>query len=223
MHTFKKHYGQNFLTNSRFVIELVAAAELNPQTRVLEVGPGDGAVTEFLLEQAHDVTSVEIDTDLIAPLSAKFSDYISNGRYRLLNDDILRFDPEVYFGTDPYTVVGSLPYNISKKIISLFLQSSHKPEKMSLILQKEVAVDYVTPAPKASFLHTVTALYADCRLVETIPAKAFYPEPKVDGGIMTISPVAGRYSRMKELIRFIKIGFSSPRKKSQLKSEQCRI
>ena len=208
-HNFKKQFGQNFLKNSFWADKIVSYLNLKPDEMVLEIGPGQGVLTERLLETKASVFSVEIDSELLPFLNEKFSNYAN---FNLINSDILALDIESK-GPKHYKVCGSLPYNISKNIISKFLQSVNKPEKMVFIIQKEVAEDYSVKAPKASFLSNFAQAYSDVTYNNTVPKTDFYPVPEVNGGILTFENIKPKILDPEKLIRFIKAGYVQPRKK----------
>ncbi|WKZ28212.1 MAG: 16S rRNA (adenine(1518)-N(6)/adenine(1519)-N(6))-dimethyltransferase RsmA [Candidatus Dojkabacteria bacterium] len=210
MHNFKKQFGQNFLRNTSFVIDLLTASGISKDDHVLEIGPGDGSVTEYICESAASITAVEIDAELIDSLNSRFSAYPN---FKLINQDILSFNESDNFANKDYIVVGSLPYNISKNIIRKFLTSKNPPKRMAVIMQKEVAEDYTANTPRSSFLSNFASLYSEPKYICTIPKEAFEPTPKVDGAIVLFEITQPRFNNPEKLLSFIKIGFSSPRKK----------
>lgn len=218
---FKKEFGQNFLRNDRFANKLVEHAAVAEGDVVIEVGPGDGRVTKAILETGAKLISIEIDYSLLPNLIKRFNDYTN---WDLVHKDIMQLDVEAtlreYALKDiestaelpKYKVIGSLPYNISKQIIAKFLTIEHKPENMTVIVQDEVAKDYVAAAPKASFLSAWSHLYADVRKLESIPASQFMPAPKVDGGILKFTPKQITDPAHSELEKLIRLGYTNPRK-----------
>jgi 16S rRNA (adenine1518-N6/adenine1519-N6)-dimethyltransferase len=207
-HQFKKQFGQNFLRNDRFAQKLVDALDLNDQDTLVEIGPGDGRVTNLLLQKAGKVISVEIDYSLLPNLIKRFSD---TAKFELLHSDVMELDLNAAPFTGKYKVAGSLPYNISKQIIQKFLTAPLPPEVMSFIVQEEVAQEYVATSPKATFLSNWIALYADVRKLESIPATQFFPKPKVNGGILVIKP-AVKFANADQIAQVVRIGFAAPRK-----------
>lgn len=213
-HFFKKSLGQNFLKNKASINDLLDTLEVSEGDEVFEIGPGRGAVTEELIKRTNKVTLFEKDENLIDYLTLKFP------QAEILHTDFLEVDlPKITKG-ERYKVVGSLPYNVSKKIIYILLTSQTPPEKMSFIIQKEVAKDYSVKPPKASLLSNFANLYSNVKLGKVIPAKYFYPVPKVDGQVITFSNISPKYTSHRELWSVIRMGFSSPRKilASNLKS-----
>jgi 16S rRNA (adenine1518-N6/adenine1519-N6)-dimethyltransferase len=216
-HNFKKNYGQNFLKSTRFASLLVGPLKLTPEDIVLEVGPGDGMVTNLLLNTGAQVVAVEIDYDLLPNLIRRFAD---NPKFLLLHEDILTLDIQsVIKKLNPkgnFYVTGSLPYNISKKIIKQFIDYNisgveEKVKAMSFIVQEEVAKNYVALPPKASFLSNYARVFTDVRKKESIPAIQFFPKPQVNGAIIVFT-FKDSIENPLELVKFIKVGFSNPRK-----------
>ncbi|MEO6728868.1 MAG: 16S rRNA (adenine(1518)-N(6)/adenine(1519)-N(6))-dimethyltransferase RsmA [Candidatus Dojkabacteria bacterium] len=216
-HNFKKFYGQNFLKNTRFAERLIHALELKPGETVIEIGPGDGMVTNLLLNKEARVICIEVDYDLIPNLIRRFGD---NPNFHIVHEDFLDCNLDEiltkYSQNKDFKVSGSLPYNISKVIIRKLIEFSlakktHGIKSMSFIIQDEVAKDYVASAPKASFLSNYARVFTDVKKFESIPAQQFYPMPKVNGGIVFFEfkkPVKD----YKEVMKLIKFGFASPRK-----------
>lgn len=207
-HEFKKKFGQNFLTNVNSAIELVEAAELKDTDTVIEIGPGNGAVSEFVLPKVKKLIAVEIDAELMPALMARFGGFEN---FELVNADILNFE-EIKNLHGEYKVVSSLPYNISKKVISMFLEADNPPVSMTVIVQKEVAADYTSPPLKRSFLSNYAKILSDPEYVMTISKEDFFPQPEVDGAIITFKNIRPKYKHYHELIRLMKVGYSMPRK-----------
>lgn len=217
-HNFKKQFGQNFLKSKRYVKSLVDPLELKPGDLVIEIGPGDGYVTSELLKTGASVISFEVDYDLLAKLLMKFSSF---DNFNLQHQDILnaRINDFIRGYNLPEAgvkVTGSLPYNISKKIIQKFLienaKGFYKVHKMSFIVQDEVAKEYAAKAPKANWLSTISSLYSKIKKLESIPAENFYPTPKVDGGIIFFEPFEKIEFDIEKVKGLINSGFSAPRK-----------
>lgn len=218
MHNFKKQFGQNFLKNSKYAVSLVNNLELVPEDTVIEIGPGDGMVTNLLLQSGAKVIALEIDTELIPKLEQRFRDFPN---FKLINLSILEANIQKVLEDNQagknVKVAGSLPYNISKKIIDLFLRfntlsTNFKISKCCYIVQEEVAKDYVASTPNSSFLSQYSKIFAKVRKLESIPNYMFFPEPKVNGGIIRFDLKEEIPIYHKEFNGFLRSGFSSPRK-----------
>lgn len=219
MHNFKKEFGQNFLKNSKYAKKLVEYSNPELSDTVIEIGPGDGLVTSLLLEVYKKVFSIEVDYDLLPKLLKRFH---GKENFELVHEDILKINflefTKKYNITPekPVNIAGSLPYNISKKIIADFLklkaQGILNIKTMTFIVQEEVAKEYVAAVPKSSFLSNYLKIYGRSRKFETIPADQFFPTPKVNGAILYIQPDEIIRPEYIQIAKFIKEGFKNPRK-----------
>jgi 16S rRNA (adenine1518-N6/adenine1519-N6)-dimethyltransferase len=230
-HFFKKQFGQNFLKSKRFISALVDPLNVTSEDLVIEVGPGDGSVTQELLKTGASVISFEVDYDLLAKLLMKFNSY---DNFNLQHQDILQANIQEYLVSYniPETgikVTGSLPYNISKKIIQKFLTDNYKKnyriDKMSFIVQDEVAKEYVAKPPDTNSLAAITNLFSKIKKLQSIPADNFYPTPKVDGGIIYFEPFEEITIDIEKARGLINSGFSAPRKTllNNLKARQFSV
>jgi len=196
----RKRFAQHWLRSEKVLFKIVEAANLSPSDRLLEIGPGTGVLTQKLLPYAASVTAVEIDRDLWEKLTKKFRDYQN---FLLLSGDILSLDLEGLLADQdpkfqqPNKVVANIPYNITgpilEKLLGKIAQPAKNPyESIVLLVQKEVADRlYATPGNKAFGALSVRVQYlADCELICPVPAKAFYPPPKVESAVVRLKPRA---------------------------------
>ena len=209
-HNFKKKFGQNFILDFNVIFTTLDLLQLNVHDKVLEIGPGDGRFTDVIIDQVEHLDLVEVDIELADYLAFKYEAY---DNLTIHNMDILEYELTEY-KDHSYKVFGALPYNISKPIISKFLESDIRPSKMVFITQYEVAEDYAAEAPKATFLSNYAHVFADVELKAKIDKHLFHPQPKVHGGVLEITP------RKRPLVddperftKFLKNGFRTPRKK----------
>jgi 16S rRNA (adenine1518-N6/adenine1519-N6)-dimethyltransferase len=211
-----KHLGQNFLVNPKIVNKILKAANLESKDIILEIGPGKGALTFDLSSKVQKVISVEKDPRLVSYLRNNI-DSLKIKNMEVIQEDFLNFDLSQL--PPSYKVVGSLPFNISKKIIKKLLQSSASPDSMVLVLQKEVAENYTSQVPNSSFLSNFVKIYGTCKYLFTVKKGNFRPMPKVDAGVVKF--VAAEQPKLhKEMSNFFKMIFNKPRKtiKNNLKS-----
>src|SRR3989339_1021229 len=146
----KKSLGQNFLKSEKIAEEIVSAGEVGSDDVVLEVGPGKGILTEKLLEKAKKVIAVEKDEELVEFLKEKFAENVKNGKLELVSEDILKFNPNSYkLQPNSYKLIANIPYYITSHLLRTFLESSHQPSLMVLMVQKEVAERIVGAKRKA--------------------------------------------------------------------------
>jgi 16S rRNA (adenine1518-N6/adenine1519-N6)-dimethyltransferase len=209
-HNFKKYFGQNFLKDVKWTIEFISTISPIKDELIIEIGPGNGAVTDFLINSGAQIKCIEIDSELIPVLTERYSAY---SNFSIVNEDILKVDIANITNNKPYKLVGALPYNISKRIIKFFLESTHQPTSMHFIIQKEVAYKYTSKVPKATFLSNYVSLFCDAKFVMPIPKHVFFPEPKVDGAIISFANIKQNKEASLNILKFIKLGFSQPRKK----------
>lgn len=229
----KKKLGQHFLRDRRILERIAAAAKLTAEDVVLEVGPGEGTLTEFLLK-AGKVVSVEKDDRLIPLLHTKFASEIGSGRLELVHGDILELSiinyqlsrnfnyqlsktPLSYkLRTTNYKLVANLPYYITGQFLRKFLQeTAHPPVTMVLLLQKEVAKRIVAQDGKESILSISVKAYGTPSYRGTVKAGAFSPPPAVDSGILAVEHISKKFFEGLSEERFftmLKRGFAHPRK-----------
>lgn len=218
----KKSLGQNFLTSEAAVFKIVAAGELSNNDTVLEIGPGRGALTRKLLATGANVICIEKDRELIPLLSDEFADCISSGQLTLIEGDILDIDISNIIKSK-YKLIANIPYYITGAIIRKFCEASHKPERMILLVQKEVAERIVAADKKESILSISVKVYAKAKIVTRVSAGSFYPKPKVDSAVISLTEIATPFSDKTEESIFFDIlhsGFAHKRKMliSNLKS-----
>lgn len=160
--------------------DIVAALEVRNGDRVLEIGPGHGALTRALVVGGANVAAVELDGELISELERL--------PIRVIHADILRVDPGTVFtgASQPYKVVGNIPYYISSPILRHLLEARPKPELVVLMLQKELAERVVAQPGDMSLLSVSVQVYGEARIVREVPARAFRPAPKVASAVVRI-------------------------------------
>lgn len=218
----KKSLGQNFLTSKTAIRDMVGAAELRPGERVLEIGPGKGALTAELLAHEHTVIAIEKDERMLPVLSERFSQELASGRLVLLCGDII--DGDVWttltqkhgFSDGNYSVVANIPYYITGLLFRLFLEGGPQPRALVFLVQKEVAQSAVARGGKESLLSLSLKAYGAPRLIRKVERKLFSPQPKVDSAILAITEISRmRFSSREDERKFFAIihaGFSSKRK-----------
>ena len=209
----KKRYGQNFLMSREFAKKFVDVAEIKNNDTIIEIGTGLGMITQYLLDTSEKVISIEIDSRFINMLENRFKNEMQKGKLVIINQDFLKLNLKS-FNLNKYKVIGSLPYNISKRIIKILLEYDIKPKDMTFIIQNEVALDYTKKAPKATFLSNYAKIFSDVKLFSIIPKTEFKPMPKVDGAIIKFIIKESKINIDKpEFVQFLKTSFINPRKK----------
>ncbi len=209
----KKHLGQNFLVEESIVRGIAAAAELSCGSKVLEIGPGIGTLTQALAETGASVTSVEIDKGLLPVLAKTLEGY---DNVTIINEDILKADIPALMGTEPYAVAANLPYYITTPIIFALLEQHLPLTKLVMMVQKEVAQRLVAQPGGKDYgaLSVSLQYYMEPKIVLQVPAKAFIPPPKVESAVVVCTPHAQPIVQVDETIFFqvVKAAFSVRRK-----------
>lgn len=213
----KKSLGQNFLKSEIALRTMCSSGEIKPDDIILEIGPGKGALTSKLLLEAQKVIAIEKDFELYEFLKEKYQIEIKNKKLILLNEDVLDFKPTKYnLKTNNYKIVANIPYNITGAILKKFLSTETQPEKMVLLVQKEVAERIVARDGKESILSLSVQAYGNPKYITKVHKRFFSPSPKVDSAIITISEISKKnFKTQNDENRFfeiIKAGFAHKRK-----------
>jgi 16S rRNA (adenine1518-N6/adenine1519-N6)-dimethyltransferase len=187
-HRSRRRFGQNFLRDPGIIDRIVAAIQPRPDDHLVEIGPGQGALTGPLLASGCRLDAVELDRDLVPVLLAAFG---LNPRFTLHNTDALRFDvSQLQDGGAPLRVVGNLPYNISTPLIFHLLEGAAHIADMHFMLQREV-VQRLAAAPGSGDYGRlgIMAQYA-CRVESLfeVPPEAFTPRPRVHSAVVRLIP-----------------------------------
>lgn len=191
MHKVKKSMGQNFLKSEAALRAMCEAGEVSENDTVLEIGPGKGALTVKLLEKAKKVVAIEKDRDLIAILEEKFAAEIKSKKLILIQGDCLEYEPKTYkLEPGTYKIVANIPYNITGAIFKKFLSGDSQPEKMVVLVQKEVADRVVARNGKESILSLSVKVYGTPKYIMKVSKRFFSPAPKVDSAILAISGIS---------------------------------
>ena len=203
----KKKWGQNFLRNRGAVEKIVAAIEAEPGEAIVEIGPGEGVLTEKLAELGNLVIAIEIDPDLAASLRARLPGI------EVRNEDAL----EAPLPDHPYRAVGNLPYNVGTPILRRVIADPNC-RRAVFLLQKEVA-QRLTARPRDEqygYLTLYAAMFASARVLMTLGPGSFHPAPKVDSAVVVLDPRPPQYSSERDaLINLISASFRMRRKKLQ--------
>jgi 16S rRNA (adenine1518-N6/adenine1519-N6)-dimethyltransferase len=178
---------QNFLADPDVLQAILDLAEVVPGSRVLEIGPGLGILTEGLIAGGAAVTAIELDRGLTAYLREHLAAPIADARLDLIEGDALDQSlPDLV--TPPYRVVANIPYHITSPILHRFLERPPRPERLVLMVQAEVA-ERVSARPGAmSYLSVFVQYHAEVRVALRVPAAAFEPAPKVDSAVVVLEP-----------------------------------
>ena len=188
----KKSFGQHFLHEKRYIERIVGAIAPRPDDRVVEIGPGEGALTLPLLAAAGRLIAIELDTDLIPGLQARAG---AVGTLEIIHADVLKVDFTALaqrLGVPQVRLAGNLPYYISSPILFHCVEHAAAIRDMHFMLQKEV-VDRMAAEPGSKVYGRLSVmLQLACRVepLFTVPPGAFRPPPKVDSAVVRLVPLA---------------------------------
>lgn len=189
--TFKKSFGQNFLTDTNILQKIVDTAEIDKNVNVIEIGPGIGALTEFLAENAAEVMAFEIDERLVPILEDTLRDH---DNVKVINEDVLKADlqtrvKEFKNPNLPIKVVANLPYYITTPILMHLIESKIPFAEFVVMMQKEVA-DRISAEPNTKAygsLSIAVQYYMTAKVAFVVPRTVFVPAPNVDSAILKMT------------------------------------
>ncbi len=215
----KKSLGQNFLVDSNYIKKIIAALDIQPGETIVEIGPGQGALTEQLIKRAERLIALELDRDLVWLLKEKFSKY---GNFTILETDALEFDFRSLLYADPKSkiqnpklkLVANLPYYISTAILQKLIEQRNLFASMVLMFQKEV-VDRITAQPGNSergFLTVLAEAFFNIERLFDVPPAAFRPQPKVWSSVVRITPKKTHVSNESDFRELVSSAFFQKRK-----------
>lgn len=207
-----KRLGQNFLIDETALYKVVEAAGITQEENILEIGPGLGSLTRYLALLAQQVTAVELDTNLIMPLQQVVAPYPN---VQIVVGNILSLDPSSLMPTSGYLVVANIPYYITSALIRHLLEADHRPKRLVLTVQREVALRITAEPGEMSLLSLSVQVYGRPKIAATIPAGAFFPAPQVDSAVVRVDMYSQPVIPIDQLdtfFRLAKAGFSQKRK-----------
>jgi 16S rRNA (adenine1518-N6/adenine1519-N6)-dimethyltransferase len=213
----KKSLGQNFFVNKNLAKQITDIVEKENADLIVEIGPGSGSFTQFLVTQNSDLLLIEKDDVLSKTLTEEYPSV------KVRNADFLEweFDELKSYSKERILFFGSLPYNVSKKIIQKIISSKYFNTNSYFIIQKEVAEKYVTLEPNNSILSTYTSLFANVKRLFDISPESFKPRPNVNSSFVRFSPKeTDRDIDVEAFKKFLQTCFKYPRKtlKNNLKN-----
>lgn len=181
----KKHLGQHFLTDETVAEKIANALTYSGYKNVLEIGPGMGVLTKYVIKKDVDLHVIEIDTESVTYLNDNFPDL----QGKIHEKDFLRYDIKEIFGEDAFAIIGNFPYNISTQIVFKTLENRHQIPEFSGMFQKEVAQRIAAPHGNKTYgiLSVLTQAFYDVTYLFTVPPGVFNPPPKVDSGVIRLS------------------------------------
>lgn len=183
-HQPRKRFGQNFLHDKEIIATIIASIGATHDDSVVEIGPGQGALTLPLLKQCEALTAIEIDRDLVAALEARKLPNLT-----IHSADALKLDFNDLFTGQPLRIVGNLPYNISTPLLLRFVEYHDLIQDITVMLQKEV-IDRLLATPGEKAFGRLSVLLQSVFQIEpivSVPPGAFRPPPKVHSGVIKLS------------------------------------
>jgi 16S rRNA (adenine1518-N6/adenine1519-N6)-dimethyltransferase len=189
-HIPRKRFGQNFLHDPVVIERIIACVNPKPGEHIVEIGPGQGAITTPLLARCGRLVVIEIDRDLAARLAERFPPI----QVTILQQDVLTIDFPALAASlgGELRIVGNLPYNISTPILFQLLESAHVIRDQHVMLQKEVVDRMLAPEGSRLYGRLSVMLQARYRMARClkVPPGAFRPAPKVDSAVVRMEPIA---------------------------------
>lgn len=206
----KKKFGQNFLINEQIIKNITDLVDSNENDLIIEIGPGKGALTKYLVQKDGYLKCIEIDDDM-----HKYLDFYNSDNCEIIFSDILKIDlEEISKGYNKIYVIGNLPYYITTSIIE-YVTSNIKPSKMVFMVQKEVADRFTSmPGNKEYGYFTVYLnYYYEVKDEIFVGKNNFSPVPKVDSKVISFVPRNRNLNiNEEEYFNFLKLAFSQKRK-----------
>ena len=216
-----KNLGQNFLINEEVVKNIVGCSNIEKEDLVIEIGPGLGTLTKYLLEKAGKVKCIELDTKMLQILEDRFSLY---NNFELINNDVLKVDLKNIIEKEKtegkiknVKIVANLPYYITTPIIMKLLEEELELESITVMIQKEVADRLIaTPGEKNTGAITYSVYYyADSEAIMEVPNSSFIPEPEVTSKVIKLNirkEPAVKPKDKEKMFKIIKYAFMQKRK-----------
>jgi 16S rRNA (adenine1518-N6/adenine1519-N6)-dimethyltransferase len=208
----KKSLGQNFMHDPNTIEKIVTTAAIQPDETIVEIGPGTGELTAALARAARSVIAVEIDDRLIPLLETRFRG-AANVYFHF--EDILKTNLTTLVGGKPYSVVANVPYYITSSILRHVLEPAHKPRRVVMTMQYEVAQRITARPGDLSLLAVSVQYYGKPVLITRLNPAVFWPRPDVESAVVQIDPYTAPIVKVPDDERFFRVvraGFSQKRK-----------
>lgn len=188
----KKHLGQHFLNDEEIAKQIGNTLSFEGYKNVLEIGPGTGVLTKYLLEKDLDVTVMDLDKESIAYLEEHFAlenpGLVKKDHFHIIEADFLKFDLSTLFGEEVFAITGNFPYNISTQIVFKTLEWRHQIPEFSGMFQKEVAQRICEKEGSKTYgiLSVLVQAFFDAEYLFTVGPEVFSPPPKVESGVLRL-------------------------------------
>lgn len=180
----KKHLGQHFLTDESVAERIANTLSLQGYNKVLEIGPGMGVLTKYLLKKESTTYVIEIDSESVEYLNTHYL----NLRGKIIEQDFLKYNLNEIFNNEPFAIIGNFPYNISSQIVFKTLEMRHQIPEFAGMFQKEVAQRICSEKGSKVYgiLSVLTQAFYSADYLFTVPPTVFNPPPKVDSGVLVL-------------------------------------
>ena len=202
----KKSLGQNFLIEPQILDKMIETGQIDRHTTVVEIGPGIGALTEFLARNAKEVIAFEIDSRFVEILKDTLSDY---DNFTIHHQDILKvnFNDPIYqnlHDAERLVVVANLPYYITTPIIMNLIESNLKFDQLVMMMQKEVAERMTATVNTKSYNSLTLAIQntMDAKIAFIVPKSVFIPQPNVDSAVLSLTRLEHPIAEVDNLEKF---------------------
>jgi len=214
----EKYLGQHFILSKKALSQIITAAEIKKNDTIIEIGPGLGTLTQELAKIPHPfskggglkIIAIEKDLKMINILGETLT---GHKNIKIIQADARGDKLGIKIAKNKYKIVANLPYNVATFLIRQWLELKNSPKLMVLMIQKEVAQRMTAKPPHMNLLAVSTQFLAIAKVVDYVPAKAFWPKPKVDSAIIKIVPKKRPPQKTRRaFFAVVKAGFSQPRK-----------
>lgn len=208
----KKKLGQHFLTDLNIAKKIADLLDFNNHQNVLEIGPGTGVLSQFLIPKTKVLHLIEIDEEYIQFLENRYS----SDEINLVQGDFLKLDLNVIFGSDQFSIIGNFPYNISSQIVFKVIENKIQIPFFAGMFQKEVAERICEPpgSKKYGILSVLSQLYYKTEYLFRVPPSVFNPPPKVDSAVIRLTRKENISLNCNEILLYkvVKLSFQQRRK-----------
>ncbi len=217
-HHARKRFGQNFLSDPSIIHRIIQSINPKPGQRLIEIGPGLGALTCPILKIVNEMDVIELDRDIVPKLQLNCGlDAVQNKQLRIHNIDVLQFNFSDLNYAEPLRIIGNLPYNISTPIIFHLVEYSHLIQDMYFMLQKEVVLRLAAKPDTSNYsrLSVMAQYYFQVNALFLVPPESFEPMPKVESAIVRLIPHKNKPIKVdndKAFAKLITQAFSQRRK-----------
>ncbi|PWL39530.1 16S rRNA (adenine(1518)-N(6)/adenine(1519)-N(6))-dimethyltransferase [Flagellimonas aquimarina] len=190
----KKHLGQHFLIDEDIAKQIADTLSLKDYTNVIEIGPGMGVLTKYLLLKDIDLVAMDLDEESIVYLNHSFrlehpKVFEKNNRLNIIEADFLKFNLQQLFGEEQFAITGNFPYNISTQIVFKMLEMRQQVPEFSGMFQKEVAQRICEKPGNKTYgiLSVLVQAFYEAEYLFTVPPQVFNPPPKVQSGVLRLT------------------------------------